>query len=130
MLGRGIVDDRVMRPRHLPVNRELRVQPRLGLSARHAARFDHPPDLSLGRGADADYYIIIRLPFALKKKRNYRNRKIVRRGGGKPRIDALADEWMDACLKHTACISIGEYDLCEPPTLIRRYQLMDDVVRI
>ncbi len=67
MLDRGIVDDHIMGPRSLLGSRELRVQPRLGRLARQSARLDHSPNLFFGGGADADYYIIIRIPIALKK---------------------------------------------------------------
>ncbi len=67
MLDRGIIDDHIMGPRSLLGNGELRAQPRLGRLARQTARLDHSPNLFFGGGTDADNYIIIGIPIALKK---------------------------------------------------------------
>ena len=67
MRDRGIVDDHIVGPRGLLDNRKLRVQSRLGRRARKPARLDHSPNLFFGGGTDADNYIIIGIPIALKK---------------------------------------------------------------
>ena len=67
MLKRGIVVDHVVGTRNLLFLGELCAQPRLGLNTRQGTYLDHSPHLFCDGGADAENYIIIAVPIALKK---------------------------------------------------------------
>ena len=114
------------------LDRHLRTKPRLGLFPRIPAPRHHPRNLCFGLGRDATDDVVVLVPPRLEKKRNHRhaNRRVTLMRRSEPRLEPRPHERMYPRLQLLPCGGVREHDLGEPTTLLRRNQLVHDVIRV